>query len=426
MRLKALLVALAVASAAWAPASHASTPRLGLGDDLAFLNSQEQARGSAFVVARRNGARYVRVTVDWSRVAPAGAAKPAGFDAADPESPGYNWGSIEDAVRSAAARKLKVVLTIVRAPAWAEGPGRPAGAPPGSWEPDPGELASFVRAAARRFSGFFPDPKDSGDGLTAPGASLAHVRYWQIWSEPNGGATLRGGDVVERYRAMLNEAAKGLKAVDPDNVVIAGGTSARAGAGIAPLVFWRALLRGSARFDVAAHDPVTGRNPAARLGRNDVGVATLGRLKRLLGRRKPLWLTRLAWDSAPPAARGISPFAQARFLVDALYRADRAGAAVVIWDGLQDRVSYLTGFPDIRSGLYLGSVSDLRHDAPKPALRAYRFPFRAHASGRRTRFWGLAPRAGRVSIQRRAGRVSAPMASSSHPAWRPRSGSPRR
>src|SRR5204862_303785 len=88
-----------------------------------------------FVVARRNGARYVRVTVAWSRVAPAGAAKPAGFDAADPESPGYNWGSIEDAVRSAAARQLKVVLTIVRAPAWAEGPRRPAGAPPGATPP---------------------------------------------------------------------------------------------------------------------------------------------------------------------------------------------------------------------------------------------------------------------------------------------------
>jgi hypothetical protein len=203
---------------------------------------------------------------------------------------------------------------------------------------------------------------------------------------------------------MLNGAAAALKAVGPDNVVLAGGTSARAGSGLAPLTFWRRLLAGTARFDVAAHDPVTGRKPSARLGRNDLGLARLGRLRRLLGRHRPLWLTRMAWETRPLAPGGVRPATQARYLVDGLYLADRARAAVVIWDGLQDRTSFLTGFPNIRSGLYFRRSGGLRRARAKPALRAFLFPFLARASGGRTRFWGLAPGRGRVAIERRSGR----------------------
>ncbi len=423
MRLLALLFAGVVTAVSDRLAvAEARAPRLGLADDLSFLDSRANARQDAFAAARRAGARMVRVTVDWSRVAPAGSVKPAGFDASDPEAAQYSWGSVEDAVRDARARGLTVVLTVVRAPRWAEGAGRPAGAAAGSWKPDSGELESFVRAAARRFSGFFPDPKRPGDGLTGPGASLPHVRYWQIWTEPNGGSTLRGGDPVEQYRALLNASARALAAVDTDNRTVAGGTSARKGRGVAPLAFWRRLLcvsragrrtacPSSARFDVLAHEPVSGRRPTAHLGRDELGVAALGRLRRLLeraerlrtvrgARRKPLWLTRLAWDTPPLAPHGVRPATQARYLVESLYLADRAGAAVAVWDGLQDRGSYLAGFPDIRSGLYFNSMSDIRHDPAKPSLGAYRFPFLVKTTRRHSSAWGLAPHAGRLAIQR--------------------------
>jgi hypothetical protein len=395
-----------------APAA-AQAPRLGLSDDLAYLDGSLDARQAAFRASRAAGARVVRLTLDWSLVAPRGAVKPAGFDAGDPAAPQYDWGYIEDAARDARKRGLTIVFTVVRAPRWAEGPGKHAGSPAGSWRPDPAELGLFVRAAARRFSGFYPDPKDSGDGLTRPGASLPHVRYWQIWAEPNAGRTLQGPDPVEQYRAMLNAAGRSVRVVDEDNRIVSAGASTRRGRGMAPLAFWRRLVcltrsgrraacPEKARFDVIAHDPVTNRNPAARLGRDDVAVATLGRLRRLVDRaarlhtvagprHKPLWLTKLGWDTPPLAPRGVRPATQARFLSEALYRADRAGADVVIWDGLVDRVSYLAGFPDERSGLYL------RLDAPRPSLRAFRFPFVLRGS----RAWGMAPHAGRVAIQLR-------------------------
>jgi hypothetical protein len=391
--------AVAAVLAAGAPGARAA-PELGISDDLAFVDSRAEPRARAFQAARRAGARAVRITLDWSLVAPPGQTKPAGFDAADPSAPGYRWGYIEDAVRDASRRRLRVIIVVVRAPAWAEGAGRPAGAPPGSWRPDPGELAAFVRAAARRFSGFYPDPKQSGDGLTRPGRALPPVRRWQIWDEPNARRSLLPvTGAVGHYRRMLNAAATALKRVDGANVVVAAGTAARGR--IAPLPFWRRLMCASrpspcARFDVAAHHPVTGRAPGAAGRAGELGLRRLGELKRVVG-RKPLWLTRLEWGTRPRHPGGVSPRRQARYLLEALYLADRAGVSLAVWRGLRDRPSYLpASFRSVASGLYFG------HGAPKPALGAYRFPFLVRSAGGGAMGWGMAPTSGRpVAIERR-------------------------
>ena len=53
---------------------------LGLSDDLAFTDSRPGERGDAFREARKAGARVVRVTLDWSLVAPGGGVEPASFE----------------------------------------------------------------------------------------------------------------------------------------------------------------------------------------------------------------------------------------------------------------------------------------------------------------------------------------------------------
>jgi hypothetical protein len=382
-----------VLAASAAPAQ-ASRVRLGLGDDLAFLDDRAAPRDAAFARARRAGARLVRLTLDWSRVAPPGTTKPAGFDAEDPAAPEYRWGYIEDAVRSASDRHFGVVLTIVRAPPWAE--------PRGS--PDPVELGRFARAAARRFSGFYPDPKRLGNGLTMGGAALPHVRYWQLWDEPNDPRNLQAGseNPADLYRRLLNAGARAVNAVDEDNVVVTAGTAARPGA----LAFWRRLLCLSARctdrprFDVYAHDPVTGRSPDARLRGGAIGVGELPRLSRLVKRAAPhkqLWITKLAWNTRPAAPSGLSPRGQSRYLARGLELAvERAGASAVIWEGLGDAAGY-AGFPSIRSGLFDASWH------AKPALVAFRFPFVV----RHGLAWGISPlrRRSRVRIEHRVGRV---------------------
>ncbi len=210
------------------------------------------------------------------------------------------------------------------------------------------------------------------------------MRFWQIWEAPNGGVTLPARGAVRHYRRMLDAAARGLRRVGAHNVVVAGATVGRGRIG--PLAFWRRL--GAARFDIAAHDLTQHR-----------GDMRLAALRRVLG-SKPLWLTGIGLDTPPGNPRGASPARQARYLAGALFRADRARVGLVAWHGLQDRGSYLAGFPSIASGLFFNFENDLARDPAKPALTAYRFPFAViHA-----RAWGVAPRAGgRVRIEARRG-----------------------
>ena len=96
----------------------------------------------------------------------------------------------------------------------------------------------------------------------------------------------------------------------------------------------------------------------------------------------------------------MSPATQARYLSKALYLADRARVGLFAWNGLQDRASYLPGFPSIASGLFFNVNNDLARDPAKPARRAFRFPFVVTGG----RAWGVAPRGGAmVRIEKRRG-----------------------
>jgi hypothetical protein len=355
--LAAALLALCAGTAA-----HASTPVRGLSDDLAFTDARPDERAAAFREARRAGARVVRITLDWSLVAPGGPSKPAGFDPADPADPAYSWGYVEDAVRDAAAERLRPLLVVFRAPAWAQG----------ADGPDPAELAAVVRAAARRFSGFYPDPKDQGNGLTEEGASIPAVRRWQIWDLAN--ETVGS---VGHYRRMLQASWEALDQVDSRNQVIAGGTSAKGA-----VRFWRGM-RGAA-FDAAAHS----------------STASLRRVHRAFGRPRPLWVTDVARSTPPFDPNGVSLSRQARLLVQAIYAADRARAQLFSWRGLQDRTTHLPNFPSIASGLFFNYTDSIAGDPAKPARQAFRFPFLVTGS----RAWGIAPRPrAHVRIERRIG-----------------------
>src|SRR5215210_5188490 len=104
-----------------------------------------------------SGGSLVRLLLPWSAVA---SSQPA--DPTNPGSTAYHFDFVDAAVRDARARGLTVMLTVQGAPDWAEGPGRPASAAPGTWKPNPSSLADFMRAVATRYAGGF-DP----DGLGA-------------------------------------------------------------------------------------------------------------------------------------------------------------------------------------------------------------------------------------------------------------------
>jgi hypothetical protein len=135
---------------------------------------------------RRLGVGYVRVTVPWAAVAPAGGSgrAPAGFDSSSPAGyPQAAWRGLDAIVRDAAARGIGVDLDpTAPAPRWATGRGEPRGAPSGLWKPAAGAFGAFVRALGARYSGRY-----TPSGASAP---LPRVSFWSVWNEPNYGSDL--------------------------------------------------------------------------------------------------------------------------------------------------------------------------------------------------------------------------------------------
>jgi hypothetical protein len=362
-----------------------------------------------------SGATTVRVMLYWSTVAP--RVREAGFRPENPGDPAYAWEPVDRQIRSVAAHGIAPILSIQSAPSWAaqSGPG-----PPGTVRPDPAELAHFATAAARRYSGAF--------------AGLPRVRYWQAWNEPNLTAFLAPQFVGKRsvspawYRAMVNAFSGAVHSVHRDNIVVAGGlapftvaTSDNPRWGMGPLAFMREMLclskklnrtcRAQTRFDAWSHHPYTTGGPThhARLP-NDVSIPDLPEMSRLLNaavsqrrvisrQRVRFWVTEFSWDTSPPDPQGVPSQLHGRWVAEALYRMWSAGVSLVTWFMLRDSPMNASPF---QAGLYFAG-SMLEQDRPKPALRAFRFPFVALPEKGRVVAWGRTPtsRRGRVVLERR-------------------------
>ena len=364
---------------------------------------------AALAQVRRAGATFARLKLDWPAVAPGGATKPSAFDARDPGDPSYSWSSIDDPVRRTVAKGLTPIIYIESAPRWAQ-EGRSMRPIDGPTKPSPAALADFTTALAKRYSGDY--------------RGLPRVRYWQVWNEPNLSVFLMpqvdGTDVVSAswYRGMVNAAAEALHAVHRDNVVIAGALAPFGGIvrgpdtdrhqeRIAPLRFMREMLCMSkgvrpkptcdqtSQFDVWSHHPYTNGSPThSAVNPDDVSLGDLDEMRRLLraarqaGRIESrgdvsFWVTEFSYDSQPGDPRGLPPALHARWVSEALYRMWSDGVTLVTWFLLRDQP-----FPSafFQSGLYTIDGK------PKPALRAFRFPFVVFAQpGGKLAYWGRTP-----------------------------------
>lgn len=408
------------------------TAEAARGLSLGFVDSAFQPAGSGggfpsrLSEARGLGASTARTFLFWPAVAPA----PPRGDPADPAAAGYRWESVDATVRETSARGLRLLLTFTAAPPWAEGPRRPPSAPRGTWRPDAGALRSFATAAARRYSGRYPDP-------ARPGRVLPRVSLWQVWNEPNLPDHLspqwtgrgRGARMASPgiYRGLLNAGYAGVKSVSRSNTVLTAGTAPYGDSGpggrIRPVAFLRSLLclkgRGlragrcpsRARFDVLTHHPYGVRGARSHaLNRDDVAIPDLGKLtrvvraavrkRRVLPRRsKSLWITEVSWDSRPPDPQGVPASTHARWLAESFYLLWRAGARTITWFQVRDQLPNPSFAATYQSGVLFAD------GRPKPAAQAYRFPFVLDRRGRRQIAWGRAPAAGRVTVQvRRGGR----------------------
>ena len=423
-----LLAALALALAP-APAGAAPRP-LALGFTAGSFIGDEAEMAPWLERAAEAGGSILRINVRWASVAP--SVPPAGFTPSDPAAPGYRWDDLDAAVRVAARHGMRVLLTVYRAPAWAEAPGRPGGVAAGAWRPRAGAFGAFAQALARRYDGSFADP-------LFPGAALPRVSLFEAWNEPNLDTYLapqwegRRSAGPRLYRGLLDRFYAGVRRAQPRATVIAGALApfgdSPGGRRTPPVRFLRGLLclrstsSGSrlkstrcprpARFDALSDHPIAVGAPTEPAANPlDVTTPDIWRLTRLLraaerrrlvrpaGRRRPLWVTEFWYDSDPPDPRGVPLRRQARWYEQDLYEFWRQGARAAVALQLRDSPPGRGYRFTSQSGAYF------LDGAPKPSRRALRFPLVARRlERRRVLVWGVAPRAGRVRIEvRRGGR----------------------
>ena len=321
-----------------------------LQDDAIFLHGTPAAVDAAMAQLQSLGVDWVRLTAQWSVLAPqpAAAARPS-FDARDPNAyPPHVWDFLDRAVVLAQRHGMRADIDIAFwAPRWATSR---AVLPPARqrWGIDPRAYADFATAVARRYSGHF-------HGLPAAAA-------FTIWNEPNLGVFFlpqwrRAGDgwevaSADSYREMLYAAVPAIAQEAPDAVVLIGATAAggtiagrRPAAEVAPLRFLRELacvddrlspLRtgACAHFrplpgDGWAHHPYSNERPPTQGDpRPDtVALSDLGRLTGLLARLHALgrteralgtWITEFGYETNPPdPTRHVTPAQQAAWLPEA-------------------------------------------------------------------------------------------------------------
>jgi hypothetical protein len=379
---------LAAALLAAAPSAAPAAPLVTALTDPTEAAFGEADPDGALAAARDAGARVLRAPVFWSQVAPS-----APRDATDPADPAYRFAPLDATVRGIVAAGMEPMLIVQAAPAFARVRGP---------SPDPGDLAAFMTALARRYAGDFRE--------------LPRVRLFILWNEVNLKTYLDQGDAPAHYRAMLRAAYPAIHAVREDNVVVGGALAPFAGPagryGTAPLPFMRELLSEPAPFDVWSVHPYTSGPPARRAAnRGDVSIGDLPAVRRILRAtghaRKPLWVTEISWDSAPPDPYAVPVREHARWVAEGLYRMWRSGVRLVVWFQLRDnpRGTFTWG-QTWQSGLFFRTTDRYADERPKPALLAYRFPFVALPARRGVTVWGRTPGAvpARVVVERRAGR----------------------
>lgn len=368
------------------------------------------------------GAGYTKLFVSWRGTVSGVPGNPR-----NPADPAYSFNALDAAVVSARERGLKVLIGFHAAPNWAEGAGRPGSAPVGTWKPNPGAVGDFAAALAKRYSGSF--------------GGLPRVGDIQLWNEENLSTYLTPqwvGDrlfAAEHYRKMLNAAHAGVRSAGAGQRLVAGGTApygeTKGGTRTRPLEFWREVLclkkgrklkpaacprsnADRAHFDVMAHHPIntSGRPTRSALHPDDVSSPDMGNLRKVLraaerknrvfpGGKRPLWVTETWWESNPPdKEQGISLRRHAAYISESLYLFWKAGVSNVIHLRVRDGDHAANPLGRIATGLYFIDGT------PKaPSVKAFRFPFHADRTGARgIKYWGKAPRRGKVVIQRGKGK----------------------
>ncbi len=294
--------------------------------------------------------QIVRINLNWNDVA---KRRPA--HAQDPSDPAYDWDLYDRAIRYADQNNVKVLLSILFTPSWANG-GKKRNVPPRNYT----DLRNFAYAAAERYSGHYI-PNTDNDFETY----LPAVKYWLAWNEPNNPNWLQqtsGGRFVSprSYARICSAIWTGVHFTSfAGEKVGCGATGPRGNnrphssrPSMSPLLFMAAARKaGMGAMDAYAHHPYYGRpneSPSARPGGSAVTLGNIGTLIKQANKlfhRKPIWITEYAYQTPPDRQFGVSFATQARYLSQAYAIGRRTPQiAMMVWFMLRDDTNLNIGW----------------------------------------------------------------------------------
>ena len=317
-------------------------------------------------------AGWTRVLVHWAALQP---TEPTGTETSDEAryDPGY-LARLDAVVSQLSAKGISIVLTPLDVPKWASDKklwntpqaGYKAGVYEPFYAPDMSK-DSLASAQFQKLGTFLASRYDGSH-------SLGTARYLECWNEPNQGQYLypqtpasatNGG--ARTYLSMLKLWHAGVKAGNPDAVVIAGSTAPRGRGDVGstpPQAFARYLKANGATayMDAYSHHPYTPggstRIAPDALPNNPARCVTLGNLSQLtkLFPSMPFYLTEYGYNTQYSVWFGVtvSSADQARYLRQAYaYTASHYKQVKALLWFLVDDMPAAAGAPR-NTGVYMG------------------------------------------------------------------------
>jgi hypothetical protein len=359
------LLALMVGAAAAVAAGGAAPAQARPSAKKAIWGPAYQNGLSQFPKYRDLGATIYEDSLPWADIAP---SRPG--NGRDPADPAYRWPSdVTRAVAEARRRRMRVALTLVGAPAWANG------GHGWNWAPvNTRDFADFAYAASRRYGS---------------------VHLWMIWVEPSRTPNFQPltpaqpdtplspqqARAPRRYARLLDAAYGALKRAHRLNRVIGGMTYTGGDISSWQWIAYMRLPGGRRpRLDLYGHNPFSPRRPDFSAPPSCCGLADfsdLPRFRRAINRELgrpghrsiPMFLSEF---NVPTAVNSefnfhVAPQTQAAWIRSALSIVRRTPwIAALGWINLYDDPERTDGRPVRRTGLIYSN------GRPKPGYYAFK------------------------------------------------------
>ena len=200
----------------------------GFSDGISILTLSDADLATELDAVASTTATWLRVPLDWPSIERARGR--------------LDWSAPDRVIAAARARGLKVLAVVGYTPSWARGFWTRQTAPP----TDASLYGGFTRQAAQHYG--------------------SAVAAYELWNEPNRGATFGGNVDAAKFAELLKAGYAGIRAVDRSVPVVSGGLSP---GGTDPARFLTALYRHGAggSFDAVGLHPYIGSGDPTRTTR---------------------------------------------------------------------------------------------------------------------------------------------------------------